>query len=175
MDDSFESENVEECRVCRCGPEENKPLFHPCLCRGSIACVHQECLEMWLDRVKKYHCEICSTEYIFDPEYAPNAPDVLPTSLILRSTLKLVSFDYLPRAIRGAFACFLWLVFLPLFTCAFTRKFIRHVTLSEMTQYYSSLTNVFQDIKIGVVSIGAAVLVFVILVGSFIISPTFPY
>lgn len=30
------------CRVCRSGPSPGKPLFHPCLCTGSIKFVHQD-------------------------------------------------------------------------------------------------------------------------------------
>ena len=30
------------CRVCRLGPAPNRPLFHPCMCIGSIGYVHQD-------------------------------------------------------------------------------------------------------------------------------------
>lgn len=30
------------CRVCRLGPSPNRPLFHPCMCIGSIGYVHQD-------------------------------------------------------------------------------------------------------------------------------------
>ena len=33
---------VDICRVCRSGPSPGKPLFHPCLCTGSIKFVHQD-------------------------------------------------------------------------------------------------------------------------------------
>ena len=35
------------CRVCRCDDAEDR-LYTPCLCRGSISHVHQECLLQWL-------------------------------------------------------------------------------------------------------------------------------
>jgi|688.fasta_scaffold597003_1 hypothetical protein len=36
------------CRVCRCEGSADKPLFHPCICTGSIKFIHQECLVQWL-------------------------------------------------------------------------------------------------------------------------------
>lgn len=30
------------CRVCRCEGTADKPLYHPCICTGSIKYVHQE-------------------------------------------------------------------------------------------------------------------------------------
>lgn len=48
------SEAVElECRVCRLGPEQDRPLYAPCLCAGSILFCHQDCLEMWLSHSGK--------------------------------------------------------------------------------------------------------------------------
>lgn len=31
------------CRVCRCEGTPDRPLFHPCICTGSIKFIHQEC------------------------------------------------------------------------------------------------------------------------------------
>ena len=47
-----EEEEEEECKICRCGEEEDLPLIRPCLCKGSIASVHDECLTAWL-KVKR--------------------------------------------------------------------------------------------------------------------------
>lgn len=30
------------CRVCRSGPTGRNPLFHPCMCTGSMGFVHQD-------------------------------------------------------------------------------------------------------------------------------------
>ena len=37
------------CRICRGIHTENKPLYHPCQCSGSIKYIHQQCLEEWLE------------------------------------------------------------------------------------------------------------------------------
>lgn len=46
-------EEEDTCRICRSGPEEDMPLYHPCKCSGSIAKVHQDCLIDWLQHSKK--------------------------------------------------------------------------------------------------------------------------
>ena len=30
------------CRVCRCEGSSDKPLYHPCVCTGSIKFIHQD-------------------------------------------------------------------------------------------------------------------------------------
>eukprot|EP00727_Mastigamoeba_balamuthi_P011289 m51a1_g6783 hypothetical protein (1472) ;mRNA; f:138144-144047 len=73
-----------ECRVCRGCAEEGKPLRHPCRCRGSIAYVHDDCLEQWLRQSGAASCELCGYRYAFSRQYAAGAPEKLPT-LILAS------------------------------------------------------------------------------------------
>jgi hypothetical protein len=36
------------CRVCHGEDENDRPLHYPCLCKGSIKHIHQECLVEWL-------------------------------------------------------------------------------------------------------------------------------
>ncbi|EKU22918.1 E3 ubiquitin-protein ligase MARCH6, partial [Nannochloropsis gaditana CCMP526] len=66
------------CRVCHteAEPTEGRPLYHPCLCRGSIKHVHQDCLMRWLqassNTAKK--CELCGASFAFTALYAPGAP-----------------------------------------------------------------------------------------------------
>ena len=52
------------CRVCRCEGSADRPLFHPCICTGSIKFIHQECLVQWL----RYRCyqNFISIKRIFD-------------------------------------------------------------------------------------------------------------
>ena len=61
-----EEEEEEECKICRCGEEEDLPLVRPCLCKGSIASVHDECLTAWL-KVKR---QVRQTEGRENPCYA---------------------------------------------------------------------------------------------------------
>ncbi|GMS84727.1 hypothetical protein PENTCL1PPCAC_6902, partial [Pristionchus entomophagus] len=55
--------NTEEeisCRICR---DETRPLVTPCLCAGSIAYVHNPCLETWVQTRNCTLCEVCKVEY----------------------------------------------------------------------------------------------------------------
>lgn len=62
METSSGEEGV--CRVCRAGVEEGV-LMHPCLCKGSIREVHEQCLIQWLDKSKKNQCELCGAPLMF--------------------------------------------------------------------------------------------------------------
>lgn len=66
------------CRVCRCEGEPTKPLFHPCICTGSIKFIHQECLLQWMRYSRKEYCELCGHRFSFTPIYSPDMPRVLP-------------------------------------------------------------------------------------------------
>lgn len=41
-EDDEDDEEEQVCRICRCGPEPDQPLFHPCKCTGSIRYTHQD-------------------------------------------------------------------------------------------------------------------------------------
>lgn len=45
---SEELSNGDICRVCRSEGGADRPLFHPCICTGSIKWIHQECLVQWM-------------------------------------------------------------------------------------------------------------------------------
>ncbi len=55
-----------KCRICFEGPELG-PMFTPCLCRGSMALVHVECLNQWrrssANPESYFRCEQCHYEY----------------------------------------------------------------------------------------------------------------
>lgn len=105
-----------ECRVCRSGGEENRPLCHPCLCNGSIGLVHQDCLESWLAHSKKETCELCLTKYQFLPQYAENTPSIIPFTILLKSMLKIFTFKILPFSLRVITAFFMWVFIVPIGT-----------------------------------------------------------
>ena len=60
-----------QCRICfESGSDgEQGPLFRPCICRGSMAWVHMECLDTWrkssVNPRSFYRCEACLFEYKF--------------------------------------------------------------------------------------------------------------
>lgn len=50
------------CRICHEGPGSG-PLLSPCDCSGTLALVHQSCLEHWLTASNSSHCELCQHHY----------------------------------------------------------------------------------------------------------------
>ncbi|XP_051166426.1 E3 ubiquitin-protein ligase MARCHF6 [Leptopilina boulardi] len=65
------------CRVCR-SDDPDRPLFHPCICTGSIKWIHQECLLQWMRYSRKEYCELCGYRFSFAPIYSPDMPRRLP-------------------------------------------------------------------------------------------------
>ncbi|XP_046441490.1 E3 ubiquitin-protein ligase MARCHF6-like isoform X3 [Daphnia pulex] len=117
MDESLQSDI---CRVCRCEGTPDRPLFHPCICTGSIKFIHQECLVQWLRYSRKEYCELCTHRFSFTPIYSPDMPKRLPLKDILSG---LVSS--LARAIRFwlhyTLVAMAWLGIVPLTACRIYR------------------------------------------------------
>ncbi|XP_042863946.1 E3 ubiquitin-protein ligase MARCHF6-like [Penaeus japonicus] len=78
-----DSQNQDICRVCRCEGSSDRPLFHPCICTGSIKFIHQDCLVQWLRYSRKEYCELCKHRFHFTPIYSPDMPKRLPIADIL--------------------------------------------------------------------------------------------
>jgi len=108
--------NELECRVCRGGPEDDRKLFFPCMCSGSIGAVHQDCLEAWLNHSKKDTCELCATKYQFEPHYADEMPTVIPLRVFAKTILKSSIFRLFPALLRLAFAFIIWVFVVPILT-----------------------------------------------------------
>ena len=50
------------CRICL----DEGDLISPCLCTGTAAYVHEECLLKWLNTSGRTDCEICKYEYQYE-------------------------------------------------------------------------------------------------------------
>ena len=50
------------CRICRLPATEEKNLFSPCKCSGSIKYVHQDCLLSWLKHSSRQKCEVTNSQ-----------------------------------------------------------------------------------------------------------------
>ncbi|KAF3585776.1 hypothetical protein F2Q69_00032282 [Brassica cretica] len=86
-DEIFSAEDEDQCRICRSPEEPGNPLRYPCLCRGSIKYVHQDCLRTWLSRRGNNKCEVCGRSYSFVPIYSENAPERLSCDEFLLGVL----------------------------------------------------------------------------------------
>ena len=153
-----------ECRVCRCGPEVDRPLYHPCLCSGSIGLVHQDCLEAWLKHANKDKCELCSTTYTFEQVYSSDAPAQVPFHLVLTAMLKIFSMTFIPKVIKYLVAALLWLGFVPLWISWTYRSFFREMSYKDVILHHGTLDYFRQDLISGLVVIGMIVLSSIILV-----------
>ena len=60
------SADAATCRICYAGDEAGR-LFSPCLCRGSMAHVHVDCLNEWrkqsVNPRSLYTCDACGYSY----------------------------------------------------------------------------------------------------------------
>ncbi|KAH6920953.1 hypothetical protein HPB50_028061 [Hyalomma asiaticum] len=55
---SNSSDGAPTCRICFFG-DEKQPLLDPCNCRGTIAFMHRDCLERWIQRTMDPQCQVC--------------------------------------------------------------------------------------------------------------------
>ncbi|MGH0142938.1 UNVERIFIED_CONTAM: hypothetical protein FKN15_030513 [Acipenser sinensis] len=103
------AEEADICRVCRSEGTPDKPLYHPCVCTGSIKFIHQECLVQWLKHSRKEYCELCKHRFAF----TPNMPSRLPIQDIFAGLVTSIG-----TAIRYWFhytlVAFAWLGVVPL-------------------------------------------------------------
>lgn len=88
MDDQSQGDNI--CRVCRCEGQFDRPLFHPCICTGSIKWIHQDCLMQWMRYSRKEYCELCGHRFSFTPIYSPDMPRVLPLKDVAHGLLSSI-------------------------------------------------------------------------------------
>uniref|UniRef100_A0A8B9LPN8 E3 ubiquitin-protein ligase MARCHF6 n=1 Tax=Astyanax mexicanus TaxID=7994 RepID=A0A8B9LPN8_ASTMX len=102
--------------VCRSEGTLDKPLYHPCVCTGSIKFIHQECLVQWLKHSRKEYCELCKHRFAFTPIYSPDMPSRLPVQDIFAGLVTSIG-----TAIRYWFhytlVAFAWLGVVPLTAC----------------------------------------------------------
>lgn len=63
------------CRVCR-GNASEGPLKRPCKCKGSLAHVHEACLENWLQISKGTKCELCKHPFKWENGERPVAVEL---------------------------------------------------------------------------------------------------
>ncbi|XP_016399422.1 E3 ubiquitin-protein ligase MARCH6-like [Sinocyclocheilus rhinocerous] len=110
------AEEGDICRVCRSEGTQDKPLYHPCVCTGSIKFIHQECLVQWLKHSRKEYCELCKHRFAFTPIYSPDMPTRLPVQDIFAGLVTSIG-----TAIRYWFhytlVAFAWLGVVPLTAC----------------------------------------------------------
>ncbi|KFK43243.1 hypothetical protein AALP_AA1G098200 [Arabis alpina] len=91
IEDTDEGDDEDLCRICRSPEQPGNPLRYPCLCRGSIKFVHQDCLHYWLNLKGYTKCEVCGRSYSFVPVYSENVPERLSCKEFVMGVLWRVS------------------------------------------------------------------------------------
>merc|ERR1711884_890324 len=153
------------CRVCRCEGTAERPLFHPCICTGSIKYIHQECLLQWLKYSKKEFCELCSHRFSFTPIYSPDMPKRLPLSIIFSGFLGTVA-----HAVRFwlhyTLVALAWLGVVPLTACRIYRTLFTGSVSSILSLPINvfSTENITSDILQGCAVVTLTLLAFIGLV-----------
>eukprot|EP00475_Leptophrys_vorax_P028700 TRINITY_DN4173_c0_g1_i1.p1 TRINITY_DN4173_c0_g1~~TRINITY_DN4173_c0_g1_i1.p1 ORF type:complete len:925 (+),score=193.57 TRINITY_DN4173_c0_g1_i1:50-2824(+) len=157
-DENQEDENV--CRVCRCEATETQPLFHPCLCRGSIKFVHEDCLTQWLKTRGSTKCELCGHMFSFEPVLAPNAPHDITLSDVLTWVLTKAS-KLTPTIGRFVLAVVVWIGLVSVVT-AWMFKAVWAPSMSQIPDVvmkHALSGSVIADIQTGVIVCAAIVVV----------------
>ncbi|KAH1015872.1 hypothetical protein HUJ04_007190 [Dendroctonus ponderosae] len=115
-----ELSNGDICRVCRSEGGADRPLFHPCICTGSIKWIHQECLVQWMRYSRKEYCELCSHKFSFTPIYSPDMPRRLPVRDLVSGLLSSVA-TAVKYWLHYTLVAIAWLGVVPLTACRIYR------------------------------------------------------
>uniref|UniRef100_A0A8C2A9J7 E3 ubiquitin-protein ligase MARCHF6 n=1 Tax=Cyprinus carpio TaxID=7962 RepID=A0A8C2A9J7_CYPCA len=98
------AEEADICRVCRSEGTQDKPLYHPCVCTGSIKFIHQECLVQWLKHSRKEYCELCKHRFAFTPSRIYKCLFTGSVSSLLTLPLDMLSTEnLLADCLQGCF------------------------------------------------------------------------
>uniref|UniRef100_A0A3P9JLY4 E3 ubiquitin-protein ligase MARCHF6 n=1 Tax=Oryzias latipes TaxID=8090 RepID=A0A3P9JLY4_ORYLA len=98
------AEEADICRVCRSEGTPDKPLYHPCVCTGSIKFIHQECLVQWLKHSRKEYCELCKHRFAFTPSRIYKCLFTGSVSSLLTLPLDMLSTEnLLADCLQGCF------------------------------------------------------------------------
>eukprot|EP00002_Diphylleia_rotans_P011665 TRINITY_DN2298_c0_g1_i3.p1 TRINITY_DN2298_c0_g1~~TRINITY_DN2298_c0_g1_i3.p1 ORF type:complete len:903 (+),score=131.71 TRINITY_DN2298_c0_g1_i3:108-2816(+) len=122
VSDDSDSETEEICRVCRGEPDQNRPLFHPCLCKGSIKYVHQECLMTWLRHSNSTRCEVCKYPFKFAPIYAEDCPPKLSVAELVLGLLNML-MGHIKVVGRFGLVILAWFLVVPYCTSLLTKLY----------------------------------------------------
>jgi len=166
-------EEERECRVCREDESEDNKLYAPCLCSGSILFCHEQCLVEWLKRSGKDYCELCKTKYVFQPKFAPNTPNILPTTEVMMGILRMLLTKLIPQVFRVILALVAWLVVMPCITSTLYRSLVLRYnpstgqptdTAAEGGTEASKMDYIFRNAVSGLLLTGMIIVTFIILV-----------
>ena len=155
-------EEEDICRVCRATGSPDRPLFHPCICTGSIRHVHQDCLVQWLRHSRKDHCELCKHKYTFKPIYSPDMPNHLPIHDLAFGLMASI-YTAIKYWIHYTMVALAWLAFVPLtsyriYKCVFAGSVS---ALTSLPRTMVSFSNIPRDIFLGYGVVACTMIAFI--------------
>ncbi|XP_066159139.1 E3 ubiquitin-protein ligase MARCHF6 isoform X1 [Euwallacea fornicatus] len=158
---SEELSNGDICRVCRSEGGSDRPLFHPCICTGSIKWIHQECLVQWMRYSRKEFCELCGHKFSFTPIYSPDMPRRLPVKDLLSGLLSSVA-TAVKYWLHYTLVAIAWLGVVPLTACRIYRALFAGTVDAILTLPFEMLSseNVISDIFHGCLVVCCTLLAF---------------
>eukprot|EP01083_Nonionella_stella_P181957 653314_1 len=128
------------CRICHEGNSIKSPLYHPCLCKGSIRYIHEKCLNKWLTHNKSLKCEVCGHSFIYKPIFAAGQP--IPSSISYQSFIDIMCWIYdeliaknSDLILRLPIISFLWLIICPLILFCVNHTFYRYLILYDLIHF----------------------------------------
>ncbi|XP_017786355.1 PREDICTED: E3 ubiquitin-protein ligase MARCH6 [Nicrophorus vespilloides] len=131
------------CRVCRSEGLPDRPLFHPCICTGSIKWIHQECLMQWMQYSHKEYCELCSHKFSFTPIYSPDMPGRLPLKDLAGGLLNSIA-TAMKFWLHFTLVAIAWLGIVPITSCRIYRSmFTTAFDVGEMFSTENITTDIF--------------------------------
>ncbi|XP_058858534.1 uncharacterized protein marchf1 isoform X1 [Acipenser ruthenus] len=71
VDDDWNDDLEEACRICHCEGDDESPLITPCHCTGTLHFVHQACLHQWIKSSDTRCCELCKYDFIMETKLKP--------------------------------------------------------------------------------------------------------
>lgn len=145
MDSDLSSADI--CRVCRSEGLPDRPLFHPCICTGSIKWIHQECLMQWMRYSRKEYCELCSHRFSFTPIYSPDMPRRLPVKDLAAGLLSSI-VTAIKYWLHYTLVAIAWLGIVPLTACRIYRALFAGTVDAILTLPFEllSMENLASDI-----------------------------
>ena len=145
MDSELSSADI--CRVCRSEGVPERPLFHPCICTGSIKWIHQECLMQWMRYSRKEYCELCSYRFSFTPIYSPDMPRRLPVKDLAAGLLSSIG-TAIKYWLHYTLVAIAWLGIVPLTACRIYRALFAGTVDAILTLPFEllSMENLASDI-----------------------------
>ncbi|CAG9773166.1 unnamed protein product [Ceutorhynchus assimilis] len=135
-----ELSNGDICRVCRSEGGSDRPLFHPCICTGSIKWIHQECLVQWMRYSRKEYCELCGHKFSFTPIYSPDMPRRLPVKDLISGLLSSVA-TAVKYWLHYTLVAIAWLGLVPLTACRIYRALFAGTVDAILTLPFEMLSS----------------------------------